>query len=194
MKKLILALAGVAFAATSLFADTPTLPRKAPELAFNIPGQGQKLLSQYRGKVVALEFIYTTCPHCQAASRVMSKIQNEFRDRGLQVLDVAINPNADLAVADFAKEFQTTFPVGWVTQDQGLAFMGFNMADRFVVPQLILIDRKGIIHYQTPPLGDENSMKESTIEQRIQELLSSDNSASHHTAHASRMARAHRPS
>ena len=27
--------------------------RKAPELAFTIPGEGEKLLSQYRGKVVA---------------------------------------------------------------------------------------------------------------------------------------------
>jgi peroxiredoxin len=189
LKNLIIAFMGVAFAATSMFAEAPALPRKAPELAFNMPGQGQKLLSQYRGKVVALEFIYTTCPHCQAASKVMSKIQNEYGSRGLQVLDVAINPNADLAVADFAKEFQTTFPVGWVTQDQGLVFMGFNMAERFVVPQLILIDRQGMIHYQTPPLGDENSMKESTIEQRIQELLS-DSAGSRHSASSSRMAKA----
>lgn len=190
MKNFILALVSVAFISTSLFAETPALPRKAPELAFNIPGQGQKLLSQYRGKVVALEFIYTTCPHCQAASKVMSKLQNEYGSRGLQVLDVAINPNADLAVGNFAKDFQTTFPVGWVTQDQGLAFLGFSLADRFVVPQLVLIDRQGVIHYQTPPLGDENSMKESTIQQRIEELLSADNSATHRSAGSSRMARA----
>jgi len=194
VKNFILALVSVAFAATSIFAETPALPRKAPELAFNVPGQGQKLLSQYRGKVVALEFIYTTCPHCQAASKVMSKLQNELGSRGLQVLDVAINPNADLAVDNFAKEFQTTFPVGWVSQDQGLAFMGFNMADRFVVPQLILIDRQGIIHYQTPPLGDENSMKEDTIRQRVEELLSSANSTTRHTTGSSKMARAHRSS
>lgn len=194
MKNFILAFANIAFIATSLSAATPALPRKVPELAFNIPGQGQKLLSQYRGKVVALEFIYTTCPHCQAASKVMSKLQNEYGSRGLQVLDVAINPNADLAVGDFAKEFQTTFPVAWVTQDQGLAFLGFNMADRFVVPQLVLIDRQGIIHYQTPPLGDENSMKESTLQQRIEELLSAGNSASHRSSGSSKMARAHRTS
>ena len=58
-------------AAVSLVAADNGSLRKAPELAFNIPGQGPKLLSQYRGKVVALEFIFTTCPHCQAASKVM---------------------------------------------------------------------------------------------------------------------------
>jgi cytochrome oxidase Cu insertion factor (SCO1/SenC/PrrC family) len=194
VKNFILALVSVAFAATLLFAGVPALPRKAPELAFNISGLGQRLLSQYRGKVVALEFIYTTCPHCQAASKVMSRLQNELGSRGLQVLDVAINPNADLAVDNFAKEFQTTFPVGWVSQDQGLAFMGFNMAERFVVPQLVLIDRQGIIRYQTPPLGDENSMKEETIRQRVEELLSADNSTTRHNTGSSKMARAHRSS
>ena len=70
MKRIFVLSAAVAVTAGCLvFADTSAL-RKAPELAFNIPGQGQKLLSQYRGKVVALEFILTTCPHCQAASRV----------------------------------------------------------------------------------------------------------------------------
>ena len=60
--------------------------RKAPEVAFTVPGQGQKLLSQYRGKVIALEFIFTTCPHCQAASRVMSRMQNDFSSRAFQAL------------------------------------------------------------------------------------------------------------
>ncbi len=78
MKKVLALLAGAALMAASLFAaDTSTL-RKAPEFAFTVPGQGQKLLSQYRGKVVALEIIYTTCPHCQAASKIMTKFQQEY--------------------------------------------------------------------------------------------------------------------
>jgi thiol-disulfide isomerase/thioredoxin len=171
MRNIIVGLAAVAFAAHALLAQTPSLPRKAPELAINFPGTGPKLLSEYRGHVVALEFIETTCPHCQAASKVMSRIQNEYKSRGVQVLDAAINPNADVLVGNFAKEFQTTFPVGWVTFNQFLSFMGFTMADRVVVPQLVLIDRQGMIRYQTPPGGDANSTQESTIKQRIEELL-----------------------
>ncbi len=106
-------------------AETNTL-RKAPEFAFTIPGQGQKLLSQYRGKVVALEFIFTTCPHCQAWSKVMSKFQQEYGSRGLQVIDVAVNDNADLLVENFAKDFQVNFPVGWTLKDQMISFMGWT--------------------------------------------------------------------
>jgi thiol-disulfide isomerase/thioredoxin len=169
--------------------------RKAPELAFTIPGQGQKLLSQYRGKVVGLEFILTTCPHCQAAVPLMTKFQEEYGSRGFQALDLAINGldegrtphDADLLVSAFARNYRAGFPVGWVPREQMVSFLGFSMADRMVVPQLVLIDRKGLIRYQTPPLGDENSMKEDTIRQRIEELLAlGNNSASRSTSAASR--------
>ncbi len=72
-------------------------------------------MSQYRGKVVALEFIHTTCPHCQAASKEMTKLQEEFGARGLQAIDVAVNPNADLLVENFVKDFKVGFPVGYVS-------------------------------------------------------------------------------
>jgi peroxiredoxin len=178
--KLLIAAAALSLLAGSLSAaDAPPL-RKAPELSFTIPSQGQKQLSDYRGKVVALEFIFTTCPHCQAASKLMSKLQDELGPRGLQVIDVAINPNADLLVENFAKEFHTSFPVGWTPVQQMQAFMGFPADARYVVPQLVLIDRKGYIHYQTPATSDDNWIKlmtETAIREHIEELLGSNTSA-----------------
>lgn len=181
MHKIVGFLAVVAFTIAGLaIADTGSI-RKAPEFSFAIPGQGQKQLSDYQGKVVALEFIYTTCPHCQAASKLMTKLQGEYGSRGLQVIDVAINANADLLVENFAKDFQVNFPVGWSTPDQMLKFMGFGDA-RYVVPQLVLIDRKGYIHYQTPANSSDDNwvklMNESAIRQHIEELLGTSNSAS----------------
>ncbi len=169
----------ILFAAIGLLAGT--LPggslesvRKAPELKFTIPSEGQKTLSQYEGKVVAIEFIFTTCPHCKAASHLMTKLQNEYGARGLQVIDIAVNPNADLLVDDFAKEQQVSFPVGWTQSDTMTTFMGFSPG-RYVVPQLVLIDRKGFIHYQTPATEDstwDQLMKEDVIRKDIEQLLS----------------------
>jgi len=173
MKTILAAAAASLVVGISLFAAEPEGPRKAPELTFTLPGKGPQQLSQYRGKVVALEFIFTTCPHCQAASKVMTKFQEEFGARGLQVIDVAVNANADLLVENFVKEFKVGFPVGWVSAEQMNAFMGFGTA-RFVVPQLALIDRKGMIHYQTPATEDENwdkLMKDEAIRAHIEELL-----------------------
>ena len=173
MRTLLVAAFALSIFVPASFGEEKLAPaiRKAPELAFTIPGQGQKLLSQYRGKVVALELIFTTCPHCQAASHVMGRLQNELGARGFQAIDVAFNDNADLLVEGFIKEQQTHFPVGWTTRDQVLSFLGLSAVQRFVVPQLILIDREGMIHYQTPPLGDEDSYQESTIRNRLELLL-----------------------
>lgn len=149
--------------------------RKSPELAFSIPSQGQKLLSQYRGKVVALEFILTTCVYCQAASKVMTRMQEKYGPRGFQALDVAVNPNAGLLVENFSKEFHVGFPVGWIPIEQMMAYMGFT--ERPLVPQLTLIDRNGYIHYQTPREGDTNALKEEVISHRIEELLALESAA-----------------
>ena len=173
MKTILAAVtAAVAMGASLFAADTEAL-RKAPDLTFTLPGKGPQQLSQYRGKVIALEFIFTTCSHCQAASKVMTKFQQEFGVRGLQVIDVAVNPNADLLVENFAKDFKVGFPVGWVAADQMTSFMGFG-SSRFVVPQLALIDRKGFIRYQTPATEEESwdkLMKEDALRAHIEELL-----------------------
>jgi thiol-disulfide isomerase/thioredoxin len=196
VKKIWASFAGIALLSACLLAAENETLRKAPELSFSIPSKGSQLLSQYRGKVVALEFIFTTCPHCQAASKVMTKFQQEYGPRGLQVLDVAVNPNADLLVENFVKDYQVGFPVGWTPQEQMVTFMGFSSA-RFVVPQLVLIDRKGVIHYQTPAGEDENwdkLMKEDTIRQHIEELLSLGNSSASRTSANGRVAIAKRGS
>lgn len=187
----VLALAGIGWVASG-----QSTPRKAPELAFTIPGQGPKLLSQYRGKVVAIEFILTTCPHCQAAVPLMTKLQEQYGSRGFQALDLAINGldegrsanDADALVRTFTTKYQAGFPVGWIPRDQMVSFLGFSMADRMVVPQLVLIDRKGNIRYQMPPLGDGVSMLEETMRQRIDELLAISNSASRSGSAKSRAA------
>jgi peroxiredoxin len=164
-------IASLSFIALALgfTALSQSVTHKSPELAFKLPGRGDTLLSQYRGKVVALEFILTTCPHCQAASKIMNKMQELYGSKGFQALDVAIDPNADLLVERFSADHQVAFPVGFTPINQMMAYLGF--AERPVVPQLVLIDRDGNIHYQTPRLGDAESMKEDVIAKRIDELL-----------------------
>jgi len=182
VKSLIGILLLSAVSAVSLIAGDAAALRKAPELAFTIPGEGQKLLSQYRGKVVVLEFILTTCPHCQASAKDLTKYQQEFGSRGFQVIDLAINAldnmhtpaEAEEMVANFKRNFQVGFPVGYVPRPQMLTFLGFNASDRMVVPQMILIDRKGFIHYQTSAISGPDwdaVAKEPAVRQHIEELM-----------------------
>jgi len=140
------------------------VPRQSPEYAFTLAGGKQDLLSNYKGKVVILEFLFTTCPHCQKSAMILSKLQREYAMRGLQVLGVAINPDPDLA--GFAKQYASAFPVGAGTRDSALNFLQQSvMATNFYVPQMVFIDKKGVIRGQysgtDPFLGDqqENNMR-----------------------------------
>ncbi|MGH9639948.1 MAG: TlpA family protein disulfide reductase, partial [Bryobacteraceae bacterium] len=74
---------------------------------------------------------------------------------------------------DFARQFGVNFPVGWVSKPQMASFMGYTQS-RFVVPQLVLIDRNGVIREQTDQLGNGNYtqvMNEQNLEQEIAKLL-----------------------
>ncbi len=153
------------------FAAAPAVPRPSPEFVVGSVGGKQILLSQYRGKVCALEFLFTTCPHCKHEATLITKLNNELGPKGFQPIGVAINPMAGMLVADFVKETGANFPVGFNEQARALDFLGISMMERWVVPQMVLIDRKGNIRYQTPPLGAEEVQNEAWLRGKIEELL-----------------------
>jgi peroxiredoxin len=147
------------------------LATTAPDLAFTVPTQGQRTVSDFRGKVVALEFIYTTCTHCVPAVQTLQKLEQELGNQGFQAIAVAFNPNAEVLVEDFTKEQHVTIPVGWSLGNDVSAFLGYGPADRFVVPQIVLIDREGKIRSQTKAQGEDTLRSEPVLRQKILELL-----------------------
>src|SRR5438477_6678599 len=96
---------------------TPPVPRKAPEFTIVEPSGKQTLLSSYKGKVVCIEFLHTTCPHCQDTSRIFSKLQHELGPRGVQFIGIAFNDNAALLTDGFVKQFNVAYPVGYSNAD-----------------------------------------------------------------------------
>ena len=164
----ILSLIGLLTAATSFGAD---LPRQSPEFVINLPSGEKQPLSKYRGKVVLCEFLFTTCPHCQHTAGVFSKLQADYGARGFQALGIAFNDMPAMLVPDFVNDHKPAFPVGWANRDPVMAYLGISPIERFVVPQIVLIDRKGVIRLQSPPLGDGNFQDEKFMRVKIEELL-----------------------
>ena len=138
---------GLGVLAASLIAAE--VPRPTPELAIRLVNGQQVLLSHYRGKVVALEFLYTTCPHCQNCSVVLNRLYKEYQPRGFQALGVAINDSASLLVDDYVKQIQLTFPVGVGSREEAMSFLQHPLMEILYVPQLVFIDRKGAIRRST---------------------------------------------
>lgn len=146
------------------------VPRQSPEFVIPLASKQQLLLTQYRGKVVVLEFLLTTCPHCQFTARTLEKLYKEYAPQGLQVLGVATNEMAALLVPDFVKNNGITFPVGTATRDQSYGYLQYPMMKQMFMPQVVFIDRKGVIRAQYA--GEDKFFTETDQENNLrQEIL-----------------------
>src|SRR5579863_712233 len=131
----------------SMLAPTAPAAGKASDFTINMVDGKTITLNQYKGHPIVLAFILTTCPHCQNAIKVLSKLQTEYGLRGLQVVASAIEPDSQSHVSLFVKNFAPTFPVGYNT---GLA------ADTLIhptgklpmMPLLGFIDKQGVLRTQ----------------------------------------------
>jgi len=149
----------------------PPVLRPSPEFVIRMADGKPLLLSSFRGQVVALVFIHTTCPICQEASRVFTKLSAEYGARGFQPLDVAFNSLADLNVPEFTTKFAVRYPVGSSTFQEVMEYLGFPAHQRFTIPQIVWIDRNGDIRAQTPARGGDSMLTETYWRNMIERLL-----------------------
>jgi peroxiredoxin len=160
----------ILFAAIAL--AIPPLPRKSPEFTIVQPGGKETLLSSYRGKVILLGFFATWCQHCQNTAKVFNGLQQAFGAEGLQAVGIAINVEADDAkVREFSQLYAPNFPIGRAKADSALSFLGISVMERWVYPQVVLIDRKGMIRAQSDSKGTPELQELVTLRPQIEKLL-----------------------
>jgi cytochrome oxidase Cu insertion factor (SCO1/SenC/PrrC family) len=148
----------LAFTGMIIAADDAPVPRKAPEFVFNLQDGKQLLLSSFRGKVVAVAFMFTTCPHCQALCPIMANIQKDYAAKGVQFVGDVIDDAAKDGLANFTALYSRgAFPVGWSTHEAALEFMK-HPDPRFYVPMMAFVDKKGNIQAQY--IGDNDFFRE----------------------------------
>jgi thiol-disulfide isomerase/thioredoxin len=147
------------------------VPRPSPDFVVHLTPTGDITPAQYKGKVVILALIATTCPHCQHTTQVLSGFQKEYGPRGLQVMAAAFNDMAKMLVPDFIKQFQPAFPVGWTGRMEVLGYLQHSAMEQMYVPIMVFIDRKGMIRQQH--LGDDPfyQNQEKNLRDAIEELL-----------------------
>src|SRR5579872_738384 len=174
MRKPLAAFLALLVAAPFLVAQD--VPRGAGEWAILTPDGKQILLSSYRGKVVVLAFILTTCPHCQKTTGILSKIQTDWGARGLQVLESAVQANAIGAVPGFVQTLHPTFPVGYDDNAQMvLDFTGFSHSKLPLMPIVLLIDREGMVRFEHDGHDDNffGDQQDQNFRRELDELLKS---------------------
>ena len=107
--------------------------------AWTVGDQPAKL-SDYKGKVVVLDFYATWCEPCRAEIPRLVQMQKDYGSSGLQVIGLNVGGDEDRAqVPAFAKEFAIEYPLGFPDDDM----VNQYLTDNQDIPQSFVYDRNG---------------------------------------------------
>ena len=146
MARILRSLALVLSFCALLGADGELSNRPAP--AFRLPdSKGRNVsLADFKGKFVVIEFMSTTCPHCQNFAPVLEGLQPQFRGK-VGVVSIASYPDNAATVAQFVQTYKVTYPVlydpGHTTAMAYLKPAPPNYS--FSIPHVFLVDQEGFI-------------------------------------------------
>ena len=82
----------------------------APEFSLTDMTGQQLRLSDYRGKVVLLDFWATWCGPCREEIPHFVELQNKLGDQGFQIIGVSMDDGPE-PVRDFYRQFKMNYPV-----------------------------------------------------------------------------------
>src|SRR5215467_603660 len=114
--------------------------KPAPLLAMkDIEGRAVRL-SDYKGKVVLLNFWATWCAPCRAEMPDLVKWQREYRRHGLQIIGVTYPPEDPAEVRKFIKSINVNYPIA-LGEKQTKAI--FDEGE--TIPISVVIDKSGVV-------------------------------------------------
>jgi thiol-disulfide isomerase/thioredoxin len=115
----------------------------------NMPAHGWQLQdvdgktvhsSDFKGKVVVLDFWATWCPPCKAEIPGLIALQNEYGKNGLVVVGISVDEGGATVVKKFAQQLGMNYPVVLADEKTTRAFGGIE-----AIPTTFIIDREGRI-------------------------------------------------
>ncbi len=80
--------------------------------------------------------------------------------------------------AQFVKEFNVGFPVGYATRDQVVSYLGLSVLDRWVVPQVAIIDKKGNIVAQSAATGSPELQEPGSLRNILDKVVKESSASS----------------
>lgn len=110
---------------------------------------GKKItLRQYRGKVVLMVIISSTCHDCIASLDILNKVQKDLGPRGFQTIAALGDDNAQYVVGPFIQRYRPAFPVGYLNQAEMIRLADIPKEKTPVAPIFMFIDKTGVVRFQ----------------------------------------------
>jgi peroxiredoxin len=176
LPKLVSVLALMMLATSSLPAQ---VPRKSAEFTIAKPSGEQILLSSFKGKVVVIEFLFVNSPHCIQLAQMLDRLQGDLGSRGFQAVAVAFGQRSDQAmVGHVADRLKLNYPLAYSTAADVDAYLDRKGSEKLKIPQMVVIDRKGVIRAATGGGADTRLEDEAALRTLVDSLLNETVSAS----------------
>jgi peroxiredoxin len=118
-------------------------PRPAPDFELkDINGVTHKL-SDYKGKVVVLNFWATWCPPCKKEIPDFIEMQKAYEAQGVQFIGIAMDDEGLDKVKPWVASHNVTYPI--LIPDLPERKVASNYGEMSSIPVTYFIDRKGMI-------------------------------------------------
>jgi len=122
----------------------------------------QQIVDRWRGKVLVVNFWATWCAPCREEIPVFVKLQDKYRDRGLQFVGIAIDERDK--VQSFARDLGINYPVLLGAMDTvEISRQAGNTIG--ALPFTLVLDRSGRI--VSRELGKAQEMRLEALIQRL---------------------------
>src|SRR5215470_230071 len=110
------------------------------QMGWEIADGQRSVVSEYRGKVLVLDFYATWCGPCRETIPNLVELQRRYNNDGLRVIGLNVGGPDDLSqVSHFAKEFSIQYPLAVPDSDLSQLLLG----DVDAIPQTFVFDRNG---------------------------------------------------
>lgn len=123
-------------------------------------------VSDYRGKVLVLDFYATWCEPCRQSIPRLNELQKQYGPAGLQIVGLNVGgPDDRVRVSDFAEELKIQYALGFPEKSLTDLFL----SDDQTIPQTFVFRRAGqlekrFIGYQDATAADLESVIKAELE------------------------------
>jgi len=130
-------------------------------------------LSDFRGKVVVVDFWATYCEPCKRLVPKLAALDKKYRDRGLEVVGLTSDDKADQEkVLEFLKRAGADYTVGYENKWLASAFLKGteDESGESPIPQLFVLSREGRL---VEHMIGESPQRVKDLEQVVSQQLAS---------------------
>jgi thiol-disulfide isomerase/thioredoxin len=144
----------------------PAANASLTNMGWELPGGKRSVFSEYKGKVLVLDFYATWCLPCRDSVPHLIGMQKKYAERGLSVVGLNVGgPGDEQQVPAFAKEFGIQYPLAKPDED----LVSFLLGNDDGIPQTFVFDRHGQLVQRFLGFGPETGKYlDSAVETALQ--------------------------